>query len=243
MIRLDQRDRIARLTIDRGRARNAFEVEGWRSLSAAIPRIAADTRVVILCSADPTSFSAGADISEIAANRLVPDWPERFLGDMRAAIDGVAALPMPVIATIDGGCFGAAVALALAADIRIGGEGARFAITPAKLGLLYPAIDVQRLIAVVGRGRASQLLLTGDVIDAAQAARIGLIEQVAPNALDAAQAMAERIAANPPAAVAGLKALLRNPDPSRHDVAFVDALSGDELGDGLAEFAARKERR
>ncbi len=243
MIRLDQQDGIARLTIDRGGARNAFDLAGWRSLSDAIVRIATDTRAVILCSPDPTSFSAGADISEIAANRLVPDWPEHFLGDMRAAIDGLAVLPMPVIAAIDGGCFGAAVALALAADMRIGGEGARFAVTPAKLGLLYPAVDVQRLIAVVGCGRASRLLLTGDAIDAAEAARTGLIEQVVPNALDAAQAIAERIAANKPGAVAGLKALLRNPAPAIHDAAFLDALSGEELGAGLATFAARKERR
>ena len=243
MIRLDQRDGIAWLTIDRGGARNAFDLAGWRSLSDAVARIAADSRAVILCSADAASFSAGADISEIAANRLTPDWPERFLGDMRDAIDGVAALPMPVIAAIDGGCFGAAVALMLAADMRIGGEGARFAVTPARLGLLYPAIDVRRLIAAVGRGQASRLLLTGDAIDAAEAARTGLIEQVVPNALDAAQAIAERIAANKPGAVAGLKALLRNPAPAIHDAAFLDALSGKELGEGLAGFAARKGRR
>lgn len=242
MIRLDQQDGIARLTIDRGGARNAFDLAGWRSLSNAVTRIAPDTRAVILCSADPASFSAGAHISEIAANRLIPDWPQRFLDDMRAAIDGVAALPMPLIAAIDGGCFGAAVALALAADIRIGGEHARFAVTPAKLGLLYPAIDVQRLNATVGRGQASRLLLTGDAIDAGEAARIGLIDQVAPNALDAAQAMAARIAANKPGAVIGLKASLCDPDPALHDVGFVAALVSDELGAGLAGFLSRKER-
>lgn len=242
MIRLDQQYDIARLTIDRGEVRNAFDLAGWRSLSDAIARIAGNTRAVILCSADPASFSAGADISEISVNRMTPDWPQRFLGDMRAAIDSVAALKMPVIAAIDGGCFGAAVALALAADIRLGGEGARFAITPAKLGLLYPAIDVQRLIAAVGRGQASRLLLTGDPIDANEAARIGLIEHLAPSATDAAQAMAERIASNRPFAVAGLKAVLRNPDPAIHDAAFLNALPADELGAGLAGFATRKER-
>lgn len=243
MIRLDQQDGIARLTIDRGGARNAFDLSGWRSLSEMIARIAVDTRAVILRSADPASFSAGADISDIAANRMMPDWPERFLGDMRAAIEGVAALPMPVIVAIDGGCFGAAVALALAADVRIGGEGARFAVTPAKLGLLYPAVDVRRLIAAVGRGQASRMLMTGDPIDASEAARIGLIELVAPNALAAAQAMAERIAANQRGAIVGLKAILRDPDPAVHDAAFVAALASDELGAGLAGFAARKAQR
>jgi enoyl-CoA hydratase/carnithine racemase len=243
MIRLDQHGGIARIVIDRSRARNAFDLAGWRSLSDAVARVDSGTRAAILCSADPASFSAGADIAEIAASRMEPGWGARFLTDMRAAIDGIAALPMPVIAAIDGGCFGAAVALALAADVRIAGEAARFAVTPAKLGLLYPAIDVQRLIAVVGRGQASRLLLTGDAIDASEAVRIGLIEQLGPNALDAAQAMAERIAANKPGAVIGLKATLRHPDPALHDAAFLDALPGDELRDGLAGFAARKERR
>ena len=242
MIRLDHQGGIAHLTIDRGGARNAFDLAGWRRLGDAVAKITADARAVILSSADPAGFSAGADIAEIAADRLAPGWPERFLADMRAAIDGVAALPMPVIAAIDGGCFGAAVALALAADIRIGGEAARFAVTPARLGLLYPAIDVQRLIAAIGRGQASRLLFTGDRIDADKAERIGLIDQVAPNAAIAAQAMAERIAANKPCAVAGLKAIVRHPDPAIHDRAFLAALVGDELGTGLAEFATRKDR-
>lgn len=244
MIRLDQQqDGIARLVIDRGRARNAFDLPGWRVLSDAVARIDADSRAVILCSADAVSFSAGADIAEIAANRMEPGWGARFLADMRTAIDGLAALPMPVIAAIDGGCFGAAVALALAADVRIAGQAARFAVTPAKLGLLYPAVDVQRLIAGVGQGQASRLLLTGDAIDAAEAARIGLVDQVAPDALEAAQAMAERIVANKPGAIVGLKNVLRHPDPAIHDAAFVAALASDELGEGLAGFAARKERR
>lgn len=243
MINLDQQGGIARIVIDRGRARNAFDLPGWRVLSDAVARIDADSRAVILCSADAVSFSAGADIAEIAAHRLEPGWGARFLTDMRAAIDGVAALPMPVIAAIDGGCFGAGVALALAADVRIAGQAACFAVTPAKLGLLYPAVDVQRLIAGVGRGQASRLLLTGDAIDAAEAARIGLVEQLVPDASEAAQAMAERIVANKPGAVLGLKQVLRNPDPAVHDPAFVAALAGDALGEGLAGFAARKERR
>lgn len=243
MIRLDQKSGIARIAIDRGRARNAFDLAGWRSLSDVVARIDADSRAVILCSADAASFSAGADIAEIAAHRMEPGWGTRFLTDMRTAIDGIAALPMPVIAAIDGGCFGAAVALALAADVRIAGQAARFAVTPAKLGLLYPAVDVQRLIAGVGQGQASRLLLTGDAIDAAEAARIGLVEQLVPDASEAAQAMAERIVANKPGAVLGLKNVLRHPDPAIHDAAFVAALASDALGEGLAGFAARKERR
>ena len=239
MIRIEQRDAVAWLTIDRGGARNAFDLAGWQGLSDAVAQIDGATRAVILRAADPTSFTAGADIAEIAANRLKAGWPERFLHAMRAAIDSLASLPMPVIAAIDGGCYGAGVALALAADVRIAGQGARFAVTPAKLGLLYPATDVKRLISLVGPGQAARMLMTGDGIDAAEAARIGLVEQVVPRANDAAEEMAGRMAANAPGAVAGLKAVLRRPDPAVHDQAFLAALVGDELGTGLASFAAR----
>jgi enoyl-CoA hydratase/carnithine racemase len=240
MIRIERRDAVAWLAIDRGGARNAFDLAGWRGLSDAVAEIDSTTRAVILRAEDTTSFSAGADIAEIAANRLKAGWPEQFLREMRAAIDSLAALPMPVIAAIDGGCYGAGVALALAADVRIAGQDARFAVTPAKLGLLYPATDVKRLIALVGPGQAARMLMTGDMIDAAEAVRIRLVEQVVPFASDAAEEMAGRIAANAPGAVAGLKAILRRTDPAVQDQAFLAALVGDELGTGLAGFAARK---
>jgi enoyl-CoA hydratase/carnithine racemase len=95
---------------------------------------------------------------------------------MRDALDALRALPIPTVARIDGPCYGAGVALAMACDLRIATAGSRFAITPAKIGISYPQEDVHRLVALVGPGQAARLLFTAETIDGAEALRIGLVE-------------------------------------------------------------------
>lgn len=228
MIGRELQDGIALLTIDRGSARNAIPVAGWEALTAAAHAVAAsDARAAILRSAMPGVFSAGADLAEF---RLLVDDAEmrvRFREAMRAGIEAVAALPMPVIAAIDGGCFGAAVALTLACDIVVAGDAAVFATTPAKLGLGYPASDVARLKARVGEGQAAAMLFTGARMGADEAARIGLAHRRAAHAQPAAHEMANAIAANVPEAVRTLKRVLRDPAGAGHAQTF-DAAFGSE---------------
>jgi enoyl-CoA hydratase len=126
---------------------------------------------------------------------------------------------MPTIAAIEGGCYGAGVALALACDIRVAGEDARFAVTPAKLGIGYPRQDVARLVRQVGRGHAARLLFTACAIDADEALAIGLVE-----ARGDARAVAETIASYAPEAVGLLKRTLDHPEDARLDLAFEAAL-------------------
>jgi enoyl-CoA hydratase/carnithine racemase len=165
---------------------------------------------------------------------------------MRAALDALAALPMPVIAAIDGDCFGAGVALALAADIRVAGPRAVFAITPAKLGITYPQADIARLVALVGRGQAARLLYGATRIDAAEAARIGLVEVLADDAHASALAMAEAMAALSPASLAALKravvALPQGADAA-FDAGFDQAFAGADFREGLAAFRERRAPR
>ncbi|KTF67466.1 enoyl-CoA hydratase/isomerase family protein [Sphingomonas sp. HT-1] len=230
---------IATLALARGNARNAVPMAGWERLPALIAGLG-DARAVVLRSDMPGIFSAGADVSEFAHLQVDPDARTLFRHRMRCAIDALAALPMPVVAAVDGGCFGAAVALILAADLRIAGDGAQFAVTPARLGLGYPREDVARLAAQVGRGRAAELLFTGDAIDGDSAARIGLVERRAPDAGAAAAKLAARIAENAPAAIRQLKGALRRPDDPDLDRAFDAAFGGPELAEGLAAFKARR---
>jgi len=230
---------IATIALGRGGARNAVPVAGWEQLAAHAADLG-DARAVILRSDMPAMFSAGADISEFAQLQTDPAARTRFRLAMRAAIEAVAALPMPVLAAIDGGCFGAAVALILAADLRIAGDAAQFAVTPARLGLGYPREDVARLAAQVGRGRAGELLFTADAIDADAAARIGLVERRVPHAGTGAIALAQRIAENAPSAVRQLKRALHHPGDTRLDIAFEAAFAGAELAEGLAAFQARR---
>lgn len=239
MIEVTRDGHIATLWLARGSARNALSTAHWRDLAAAITDLArSDARVVLLASREPGVFSAGADIAEFTELHRDPARVTAFREALSAAIEGIAALPMPVVAAVDGGCFGAAVALILACDIGIAGDTARFAIPPARLGILYPPADVARLTAAIGRGHAARLLFTGDAITADEALGIGLIHHRAPEARSLAADVAARIAANAPQAVRGLKRML-NAEPggeARFDAAF----AGPELREGLAAFQSRR---
>lgn len=193
---------------------------------------------MILCSAVPSIFSSGADIGEFAMLQADPALRPRFREAMRQGIEAVAALPMPVIAAIDGGCFGAGVALALAADLRIGGDDAVFAVTPARLGIGYPQEDVARLTALVGRGRAAGMLFGAQRMYADAAERAGLVEVRAASAIEAAGELAGVIAGNAPGAVRLLKRTLRG--GSGLDAQFDDAFGGAEFAEGLAAFQEKR---
>lgn len=229
---------VAVLSLDRPSARNALAIADWHALAQAASQLG-DARAVVLRSSVPGIFSAGADIGEFDALQTDAEQRPRFREALRIGIEAVAALPMPVIAAIDGGCFGAAVALALAADIRIAGDGAAFAVTPARLGLGYPQADVRRLVAQVGRGAAAELLFSGDRIDADAAFRIGLVERRASEAAAAALDLAVRIADNAPQAVRLLKRSLTGTEGGL-DTAFDDAFGGIELAEGLRAFQERR---
>ena len=196
---------IARLMLNRPEARNAVPAAGWPRLETTLGAAeASGAKALIVCGAG-TAFCAGADLDDFAAMRQDAEARTRFRSAMRAALERLAGLAIPTIAAIDGACFGAGVALALACDIRVAGQGASFAITPAKFGISYPQEDVARLVALVGPGQAPRLLLSAESIDAGEAARIGLVEILAPNAHEEAERLARAIAAGSGASHRALK--------------------------------------
>lgn len=239
MIRLRHDGAVATIALDRAEARNALPTAAWHALAEA-SRDVAGARAVILQSDIAGIFSAGADIREFEALQTDPALRTRFRTAMRDAIDAIAALSMPVIAAVDGGCFGAAVALVLAADIRVAGVKAEFAVTPARLGLGYPREDVARLVAQVGRGMASLLLFTGDKLRADEAHKIGLVELQTRRAGETATALAAAIAGNAPGAIHQLKRAVANPADTTLDDAFEASFGGSEFAEGLAAFHARR---
>jgi enoyl-CoA hydratase/carnithine racemase len=174
MFRLTRDGEVARVLLDRPEARNAIPAAAWAELARTLAE-AASARLLVVSGAGG-AFCAGADLADFAAMRGDEAACQRFRQDMRSAIDALAALPIPTIAKIDGPCFGAGVALAMACDLRIAGPVARFAITPAKIGISFPQEDVHRLVALVGPAQASRLLFTAATIGAAEAARIGLAD-------------------------------------------------------------------
>lgn len=201
MIDLQIDDAVARLTLNRPEVRNALAVRHWQALADALLQVAASAAQVLVISGAGGVFSAGADLTEFETFLDDPAARTAFRQAMRGAMDEVAALPIATIAWIDGPCFGAAVALAMACDIRLASPIARFAITPAKIGIGYPQEDVARLVALVGPGWAARLLFTGTAIEAATAERIGLVEGIA----ESAEALIDEIAACDPDSIAMLK--------------------------------------
>ena len=237
-------DGIATITLDAPATRNALPLAGWHALAGAVAAIAAaGPRAVVVLGGAPGMFCSGSDIREIAA--LADDAGRRapFRQAMRDALEPLARLPMPVIAAIDGDCFGAGVALALAADVRVAGPRAAFAVTPAKLGITYPQEDVARLVALIGPGQAARLLYAAARIDAAEAARIGLVEVPAGNAAAEAMALAQGMAALSPSSLTALKqAVARAPlgHDRALDAAFDTAFAGDDFREGIDAFRARR---
>jgi len=183
-LRIDREGPIAWVTVNRPHAHNALNLDVWRGLAAAIGELGDDpaTRVVILRGAGERAFISGADIREFDRVRGDADAARVYDDLSEATWRALEEAPKPVIAMINGLCYGGGVSVAASCDIRIAGESARFAIPALRLGLAYPVVAVDRLVRLIGPGSAADLLLTGRAIDAAEALRIGLVQRVVPDA-------------------------------------------------------------
>ncbi|HEX8061943.1 MAG TPA: enoyl-CoA hydratase/isomerase family protein [Allosphingosinicella sp.] len=200
---------VARLRLDRRQARNAIPVTGWAELAKACAEAAAGGARLLVLSGGRDAFCAGADLADFPALTNDAGAATAFREAMRSGLDALRDLTIATIAAIEGPCYGAGVALAMACDLRVVGEGARFAITPAKFGISYPQEDVARLVALVGPGQASRLLLGAGSIDSAEAVRIGLAEFAAADVGSAIEELAGAILANSGDSIAVLKRAIR----------------------------------
>jgi enoyl-CoA hydratase/carnithine racemase len=203
MIQLSSDGPVAHLVLDRPQVRNALAVEHWQVLAGAAAKVAASDAHLLVLSGAGGAFCAGADLSEFPEFQASEAARLRFRTAMRAGIEALAALPVATIAWIDGPCFGAGVALAMAADMRVAAPEATFAITPAKMGIGYPQEDVARLVDLVGPGWAGRLLFTGNAVTAETAERIGLVEAVTDQ--DGCEALVQAVLACDRGSIAMLK--------------------------------------
>ncbi len=203
-LRLEKRLPLAVVTLDRPTVLNALNAATLAELDAALDDLAADTavRVVLLTGAGDRAFAAGADIRELAP--LTADEGRTFSLRGQAIFRKIEKLGKPVIACIHGFALGGGCELAMACTLRIAADNARLGQPEVKLGIIAGYGGTQRLPRLVGRGAAMKLLLTGAPIDALEALRIGLVDEVVPAAqlMQRAEALALEIAANAPLAVA-----------------------------------------
>jgi enoyl-CoA hydratase len=174
-------------------------------LEAAAP---GDVRAVVLTGSGDRAFSAGSHVGEFEAQRG-PGGRERLELEERTSTR-LAVLPMPVIAAIEGNALGSGLELALACDLRVASARAKLGLPEVRLAVIPGAGGTQRLPRVVGLARAKELILTGRVLDADEAARIGLVHEVVPagEAVSRATEIGEEIAARGPIAVREAKRLL-----------------------------------
>jgi len=171
---------VATLTINRPGRLNALTYAMFTQLPKLVEEAAAlpGVRALVLRGAGSRAFSAGADISEFETTRSTREQAAAYDDAVLAAEEAIAAFPAPTIAAVHGHCYGGGCALAIACDIRFATAGARFAITPAKLGLVYPLRGTKRLVDLVGPSRAKIILMSGGDYDAARAAGFGLVDEV-----------------------------------------------------------------
>ncbi len=179
---------VATLTIDRPAKRNALSYDMWAAIPGIVDSVAADPAVRVLAIRGGEHFSAGADISEFTSLRRDADGARRYQVAIHAATSALVALPKPTVAAITGFCIGGGCELALACDLRIAADDARFGITPAKLGIVFSLPSTKQLVDVVGPAWAKQILYSGEILDAATALRIGLV-----NELHAASSLEKRV--------------------------------------------------
>jgi len=174
---------VGTITLNRPAKRNAVTYAMWVALGDACNRLAADPLVhVVVLRGAGAHFCAGADITELLAPR--PPGQPSFMDVNMAAEHALATLPKPVVAVVKGDCIGGGCALAIDCDLRLASTEARFGITPAKLGIVYPPPSLERAVRLLGPV-AKRLLFTGDLIDAADGHRIGLVDELlAPDQLE-----------------------------------------------------------
>ena len=202
-VKYEKKGLIAYVTVNRPKVLNALNTPTWTDLQTAFEDAKADASVqgVILTGAGDKAFIAGADISELAdVDAYGAEESSRF---GQGVLDFIENLGKPVIAAINGFALGGGCETAMACTIRIAAEHAKFGQPEVKLGLLPGGGGTQRLPRLVGKGRALQLILTGEAISAQEAYRIGLVNEVvaAAGLIDRAETILKQIAANAPIAV------------------------------------------
>jgi enoyl-CoA hydratase len=247
-IRYEEAGQVGIITLDRPEARNALTFETYAELESAVR--CSGSRCLVITGTDP-AFCSGDDVKAImaAAGEEVSD---RLSASPRltGAADALLYSDIPVIAAVNGPAVGWGMELALLADVRIASERARFGELFVKRGLCCDVAGIGRLAGVVGREHAAELLFTGRIIDATEAASIGLVSRVVDHGqlMETALGLAGEIASNPPLAVQRMKQGLRealDPDWRRLGEwvsrSLAELFRTDDHREGVAAFLEKRE--
>jgi enoyl-CoA hydratase len=241
---------VAILTLDRPGRLNAIGSDTISLLQDALDAIEDNPELrVVVVTGEGRAFSAGADITELDRLHTSHDFA-RFVRTLTDSFGRLARLPQPSIAAVDGLALGGGFELALACDLRIAGEGARFGVPEVRLGLLPGASGTQRLARLLPPSIAKQLLMTAEMLTADDALRWGLVNRVVPagEALAASLELARSLAIGPPKALAAAKRLVDEGTEMPFDTAVglereVVAMlfATDDRQEGVAAFLEKRQ--
>jgi len=246
-LRYERSGAIASITLQRPAKLNTVTAAMGRQLFAIAAEVNADdaVRVVVLQGTGERAFSAGSDV------KVLDDYGSNFqLRNRPDYCTAIWTIRKPVIASIRGYCIGGGLEMAVSCDIRVASETARFAAGEIKLGWHGGAGNTQLLPRLVGYGKAMEMVLTGDQIDAAEAKALGLVQRLVPDTeLEATtQALAERIAANAPIAAVLAKHLVRMSESTAVDVGlrwendlFAYCFTTQDAAEGRAAFTEKRQ--
>ena len=245
-VRVERVGHVDVVTIDRPDVRNALRFQSYDELERAVRETTA--RCLVITGADP-AFCSGDDVREVMGGGDGPK-PVAVKPRLTPAAGALLQTNVPIVAAVNGAAVGWGMELAIMADLRVASERAKFGELFVLRGLCSDVAGLGRLAQLVGRERATELLLTGDVIDAATARQWGLVSRVVPHEelLPTAMALAEKIASRPPLAVQKLKAGLRVAlDPDWDELGVWVSTSLGELfktadhREGVKSFLERRE--
>ncbi|MBW1595978.1 enoyl-CoA hydratase/isomerase family protein [Streptomyces sp. JJ38] len=233
-------DAVATVRLHHPAKRNAMTAAMWRDLPVTLDRLAADpgVRALVLTGSGDT-FCAGADIADLRGDST----PQ---GLAVAAEEALAAFPKPTVAAVRGFCVGGGCQLAVACDLRFAAQDARFGITPAKLGIAYPAPSTRRLVGLVGPATAKYLLFSAELIDSGRALRTGLLDEVLPTAEldDRVAAFTRTLTGRSRLTQAAAKEFAAGPVPPERAAHWLrESEASGEAQEGVAAFLERRTPR
>jgi enoyl-CoA hydratase len=249
-IRHEKEGAVGWIVFDQPERRNAVSVEMWEQLPGAVGALDADPEVrVAVLRGEGDAFVAGADISQFAEQRTEAGAVSRYGRVAGAGMGALLKLEKPLLAAIRGPCVGGGLVVALTADLRFAADDAVFRVPAARLGIGYEAAGVQALAGAVGWSHALDLLLSARRIDAEEARRIGLVNEVRPAAEldDFVRNRAGRIAENAPLTLRALKIAareLRKPEGARDrdamNTAYAACFASEDYKEGVAAFLHKR---
>lgn len=244
-------DGVVTIAFTRPDKHNAVSFAMWQALGRLMPALAEDDGcdVVVMRGTPGGPFSAGADIAEFTTLRADPDGARRYGEALEAGEQAVIRFPKPTVALVEGFAIGGGSQLALACDLRVCETRSRFGITPARLGIVYALPSTARLVEVVGAAWARWILLTGELLDAGTALRIGMVHEVVEDgaAEDRAYALARTMAARARVSLVGGKEMVARAVGGQVDEddevrrVYEQSWTSSEYAEGVAAFLDKRQ--